>query len=464
MNPLFGNAKRVAIYGSALIALTIAVRATQVPVPSATQPSHQETTFVDALHGAPPELPPSNTTPAPDASLVPHRQELPSQDAPATLAKMPGLLIRNEGQLDERVKFCLRDRNVSVFFTSQGFTLSAVGPERGIALQAELLGGRPAEPQAFGEGTTRVNSYIGGQARWREGLPSYEKIVYTEVWPGVDVIYEPRPAGLEYTLALKPGADVAAVRFAYRGAQGISAEPSGGLKIQTELGDFLESKPIAFQQDGDGLREVDSRFVVMAGGTYGFEVGAYDHERPLFIDPTLTYGTFLGRGSGNSSNETDDRSRAIAIDGDGNVYVSGETNSDFPVTTGAYDTGLNGLYDIYVTKVDASGASLAWSTFLGGANNDVSYALDLDSSRNVYVTGYTWSSDFPATAGAFDTTLGGATDAFVAKLNASGASLAWSTFLGGTADDAGNSIDVDSSGNVYLTGFTGAATFPTTAG
>jgi hypothetical protein len=176
----------------------------------------------------------------------------------------------------------------------------------------------------------------------------------------------------------------------------------------------------------------------------------------------LAYSTYLGGGSG-------DWGLGITIDSSGNVYITGGTSStDFPTTTGAFDTSFNGsvVYtDVFVTKVDSTGTALVYSTYLGGGSADGSNGIAIDSSGNVYITGLTNSTNFPITPGAFDTSFnGGSGDVFVSKLNASGTALLYSTYLGGVGIDGGQSIAIDGSGNAYITGYTWSSNFPTTLG
>jgi hypothetical protein len=172
----------------------------------------------------------------------------------------------------------------------------------------------------------------------------------------------------------------------------------------------------------------------------------------------LVYATFLG-GTGN------DCGNGIAVDGSGNAYVTGSSGSvDFPVSIGAFQTNFGGVGDVFVTKLNATGTALVYSTFLAGNSWEDGNGIAVDGSGNTYVTGYTWSTNFPVTVGAFQTTLGGDCDAFVTKLNATGTALVYSTFLGGNVNDQGYGIVVDKSGNVYITGRTGSGDFPLTDG
>src|SRR6266851_2193022 len=183
-----------------------------------------------------------------------------------------------------------------------------------------------------------------------------------------------------------------------------------------------------------------------------------DRHRSLTIDPSLVYSTYLG---GSST----DVGFGIAVDSSGNAYVTGYTqSSNFPTTAGALQTTFGGLADAFVSKLNSSGSALVYSTYLGGGSTDFGFGIAVDSSGGAYVTGYTQSSNFPATAGALQTTFGGGADAFVSKLNSGGSALVYSTYLGGSSFDFGFGIAVDSSGNAYVTGYTCSSNFPTTAG
>jgi hypothetical protein len=187
----------------------------------------------------------------------------------------------------------------------------------------------------------------------------------------------------------------------------------------------------------------------------GFRVAAYDRGKPLVIDPILAYSTYLGGGS-------DDDGYAIAVDGSGNAYVTGYTlSSDFP-TTGALQGANGGPVDVFVSKLNPSGSALVYSTYLGGGTNDYGYGIAVDDAGNAYVTGDTWSTDFPM-SNPLQGTNAGDDDAFVTKLNASGSALVYSTYLGGGFYDAGYAIAVDASRSVYVTGFTWSTNFNTAA-
>jgi hypothetical protein len=270
-----------------------------------------------------------------------------------------------------------------------------------------------------------------------------------------------------------------------------------------------------------GDREVGGRFVERPGG-WGIEVGSYDPTQTLVIDP-LVYSTYIGGssdeeghaiavdGSGNAyatgftystdydvtpgafqtrnrggadvfvtklnaagtalvystyiGGSNDDAGYGIAVDGSGNAYVTGYTNStNYPVTPGAFQTRNGGGADVFVTKLNAAGTALVYSTYIGGSSDDVGRGIAVDGSGNAYVTGYTNSTNYPVTPGAFQTRNGGGADVFVTKLNATGTALVYSTYIGGSGVDVGRGIAVDGSGNAYVTGYTNSTNYPVTPG
>jgi hypothetical protein len=207
----------------------------------------------------------------------------------------------------------------------------------------------------------------------------------------------------------------------------------------------------------DGRRvRVASRYALKSRSSskYGFALGAYERSRPVVIDPGLAYSTFLGGPSFESGT-------AVTVDRRGNAYLTGITGSaNFPTSSGAFDSTLNGGGDAFVTKLNPVGSGLVYSTFLGGAITDEGSAIAVDRRGNVYLSGTTDSANFPTTPGAFDTSFNGFVDAFVAKLNPAGSGLVYSTFLGGTTSDLGRGVAVDTRGNAYLAGLTTRRTSP----
>ena len=373
--------------------------------------------------------------------------------------KLPLAFVANAGQLDSRVRYAAQAAGVRFSFTQKDVVLAFSNGNKAVALQLTFLG---ANPKTTIRGRRlragRVNYLLGSDpARWHTGLPTYGQVVYRDLWPGVDMVFGGAAGRLKYEFLLRPGAKVQRIRLAYRGADGLSVDKAGGLRIRTALGVLTDTRPRSYQQVGGRRVPVGSRFAL--GGkpatAFGFAVGRYDPRRPLVIDPGLAYSTFLG-GSGFDVG-------TIAVDAAGNAYLAGQTSSaDFPTSAGVLDAGLSGNYDAFVAKLNPAGSALLYSTFLGGSSNDAGNGIRLDASGDAYLTGSTISADFPTSPGAFDTSYNGGTDAFVAKLNPAGSALLYSTLLGGSGSTSGSGIALDAAGDAYVTGNTDAADFPTT--
>ena len=297
------------------------------------------------------------------------------------------------------------------------------------ALSVEFVGAAPLEPVAEGSegGTEGAAAALG-------------RVSYAGLWKGISVTYDAPGAGIvRSTWHLEPGADPGAIRLRYN--RPLRRNADGTLAVEAyATGALTESAPVAWQQREGERRPVDVSFAARGPHEVGFVVGAYDPSRPLVIDPTLLWNTFLG-GSGG------DGSSGIALDGSGNVYVVGNSGATWGSPRRAYTAGLDG----FAAKLDASG-TVVWNTFLGGSGLfDFGLGIALDGSGNVYVTGSSdaaWGNPLRAyTAGS---------DAYAAKLDASGA-LVWNTFLGGSSVDNGWGISLDGSGDVYVAGSSNAA-------
>jgi hypothetical protein len=384
-------------------------------------------------------------------------------DGSAVSAKQVAIPIESRlSATGRRPRFVVRDRNAAVFFVESGFAIALRGVDRGgWGLHVSLPGARAVAPRPEGELPGRVNSYVGPPAKWKTNLPTYARLVYDGVWPGVAFVVEPRRHGLAYRFEVAPGADASAIRLRWRGALAVrAAEDGGALEIETGAGVLRENGLRCLEGGKEiGCRyAAPARFRDPAGGEWdvGFALGARDHRRAFVIDPVIAWSSYLG-GTGTG----EDTGLGIAVDAAGNAYLTGYTYSpDFP-SAGGFDTTLGGTTDAFVTKVTASG-TLAWSSFLGGGGDDYGRGIAVDAAGNAYVTGQTSSTDFPS-AGGFDTTRGGDSDAFVTKVSVSG-TLAWSSYLGGSLNDYGYGIAVDAAGNAYVTGATKSSDFPSAGG
>ncbi|GIK14835.1 MAG: hypothetical protein DYG83_07350 [Candidatus Brocadia sp. AMX2] len=343
-------------------------------------------------------------------------------------------------------------------------------PKSGIALKEELVGGKINEIQGMDKTATKVSYFKGSDAsKWKQGISTYDVVTLGEVYKGIDVTLKAYGNNVEKLFCVKPGANSDQIKIKLGGARELRVNKDGQLEAETELGPVKFTKPVAYQEIDGKKVDVEVDYTILNPNSkiqnpksaYGFKVASYDKTKDLIIDPLLA-STFLGEYYFQQLSYND----TIALDASGNVYVTGETvSSNFPTTPGAYDTSIDG-FDVFVSKLDGGLTTLLASTFLGGSQGEGGPSLVLDTSGNVYVTGGTYSSDFPTTPGAYDTSFNSyfSGDAFISKLDGGLTTLLASTFLGGYDNDGGSFLVLDASGNVYVTGGTYSSDFPTTPG
>jgi hypothetical protein len=438
----------------------------------------------------------------------------------------------NRGQTDQSVRFFSRGPGYRIFLTPGEAILSLdrfpsrenprASGERGpqsTVLRTKFVGAN-SKPAISGDKllASKSNYFIGVEpARHLTDIENFARVRYAQLYPGIDLIFYGNPSRLEYDFVVAPGADSRKIQFEITGADGLSVDAQGDLVLRTKFGDIRQHRPTVYQEV-DGVHEpVDGRYVLFGNGRVGFQVAAYDTSRTLVIDPVLSYSTYLG-------GKASDTGMAVAVDATGNAYLTGyTTSSNFPLLH-PYDRSLgNGDTDIFVTKLNATGTALVYSTYLGGRNGvDRAFGIAVDDAGNAYVTGTTSGSDFPvstnayqngvsgggsvvaklgaagdtlaystyvlnatvrgialdgngsayvtgsatsaflATTGAFQTSSNSAsgTNAFVLKLNVDASAPVYATFLGGSGSDTGTSIGVDASGNAYVAGSTNSTDFP----
>jgi hypothetical protein len=377
---------------------------------------------------------------------------------------LPLMFEANRGQIaDGRVQFISRNRDYTLFLTTEGATLSLRARPSGNAIRMKLDGAnRSAHVAGEVELEGRVNYIKGRDPRsWRTGVETYERVRYRDVYKGVDLVYYSNQGDIEYDFVAAPGANPKAIRFTLEGAP-VSLNMEGELVLQAVGGDLKLKKPTLYQHVGGVRKEVEGGYVLGEKGTVRFRVGRYDRTKPLVIDPVLSYATFFG-GESDNSYETD-----IAVDSQGSAYVVGFTSSPdiFPTTPGAFrrwDTEQDG--DTFVAKLTPDGSSFVYSTFIGSAYGG---SIAVDAAGNAYVTGLA-GKDFPVrngfqTAPAESSSGPELVDAFVAKLNANGSDILYSSFLGGNEADLAFSVAVDAQGNAYVSGETASTNFPVTQG
>ena len=405
--------------------------------------------------------------------LMSHQTQAQESSPPVSSA-LPIMFIENAGQFDGHVRFQARGQKGALSLTQDGiqYTLVQRSPgkeaSRAINLKATFVGANPhPEIIGFDRLETAVSYFTGvDPACWRANVPAWGGVRYSELYPGIDLELSGEKRQLKQRLVVRPGADLGAVRLRVTGAESLALEGQQ-LRLATPLGDLaLPLLAVA------GRRPLNQP-LIHARGERTFEVSfpfaAEDAAQNVSIAAsaqvtgtyTLGYSTFLGGTTG--VGDLADEGYAIAVDSAGAVYVTGWTYCNDFFTSGAYDIIYNGAQDVFVAKLSADGSTLEYATYLGGDSNEEGHGIAVDSQGNAYVTGWTHigGNPFP-THNALYPYNGGGYDAFVTKLNSTGSSLVYSTFLGGSSDDKGHSITVDSTGHAYVTGEVNSSDFPTT--
>jgi hypothetical protein len=373
----------------------------------------------------------------------------------AGYGKLPLHFEANQGQTDDQVRFLARGSGYGLFLTPTESVLALHKPEGSPAvLRMKLLGANP-RPVVKGreELPGKSNYFIGNDPKkWRTNVPQFARVEYEEVYRGVSLAYYGNQGQIEYDFVVNPGADPKRIRLGIEGADAIHVDADGNLVLSLPDGEVVQRAPVVYQEV-DGVRTaVDGRFVLTGKQEVRFEVGTYEPDRPLVLDPLLVYSTYLG-GSGGETGF------GLAADVSGNAYVTGYTySSDFPMANPRQ--GFGGGEDAFIAKLNPEGSAFVYSSYLGGSGADRGFGIAADASGNAYVTGWTGSIDFPV-ADAVQAASGGIEDVFVAKLNPTGSMLTYSTYLGGSGSDYGRGIAVDTSGNVCVTGWTLSTNFPT---
>ncbi len=412
--------------------------------------------------------------------------------------KLPLSFEANRGQTDAQVKFFSRGSGYTLFLTSTEAVLSLRKPqaktstvsrqpltepdilERTSAnvFRIELVGANPA-PQVEGldDLPGKSNYFLGNDpTQWRTSVPTFAKVKYRGVYPGIDLVYYGREKQFEFDFLVSPGADPSRIQFAIEGANCLEVDDHGDLVMHASASqakperasttNCRESrssadqvvvrlrKPDVYQGTSGARHKITGHYLLLASSRVGFALAPFDHTKSLCIDPVLEYSTYLGGAD-------DDSAQGIAVDANGNMYIAGTTRStNFP-TSHPFQSAPASFIDVFVTKLNAAGDTLIYSTYLGGTNSDDARAIAIDELGNAYIAGTTLSTDFPTASPLQPAYGGGFQDAFLTKLNPDGSALIYSTYLGGSGADLATSLAVDTSHNVYLTGFTDSSNFPT---
>jgi hypothetical protein len=442
--------------------------------------------------------------------------------------KLPLGFEANQGQAHPDIKFISHGNNLNLLLTNTGALFLPDGsvarepgkPNQPGAVRMELVSANPLPSISGFDQLPNKSSYFAGSdpAGWITGIPNYTGVHYADVYPGIDLLYYGNGQQLEYDFITRPGSDPRVIKLSFYGAEKMSLDGDGSLVLKTALGEIRHHKPSVYQKVGGGKKYVPAQYVIANDSEVSFHLGEYDASEPLVIDPILQYSTYIGgasRDEGNaiavdssgniyvagftdspgslvmsgatgqstssinsfvvklSSDGTsilysvylaDCEAFSLAVDSGGNVYVAGQAGPDFAVTPGAFQTVSAGGFDAFTAKLDPTGSSLLYSTFIGGSNYDSALDIAVDGLGNAHLCGETQSTDFPSTSQAFQPAhAGGSFDVFALKLNAAGKALNYATYLGGRNDDRGQGIALDSAGNAYVTGASDSKNFPTTA-
>jgi hypothetical protein len=403
----------------------------------------------------------------------------------SNISSMPLEFTENRGQWDEKALykaeaggatfwFCI-DEVVYQFTRNTGGLEESQLPQRpdipgmpdkfnhprykkeSMVLKAQFIGA-DFNPEIVGEDRlSHNNNYFIGNipSQWATDVPNYSSVTYKNIYPDIDLTYHGDDKGMKYDFIINPGADISQIRIKYEGVNGLDVTSNGDLKADSKFGPVYERIPQIYQEIDGQKRGIQGHYIMLESGIFGFALeDGFNPAYPVVIDPELVYSTYLGGSGGDIGFD-------IAVDSSGNAFMTGENFSgDFPMVD-PYDGSYNGgNYDAIISKLSTTGDSLLYSTYLGGSDSDVGLNIAADHSGCAYVVGFTGSTNFP-TVDPYDSSYNGGQDVFITKLSPSGNSLIFSTYLGGSGWERPYGLDVDNSGNIYMTGGTSSGDFPT---
>ncbi len=391
--------------------------------------------------------------------------EAPTPSAPTPLGTTR--LEANLGQSDSKYPFLARGRGHYLFLSAVE-TAVDLRDARGVNLgvlrmrleNASLSQGEGIDPLPH-----RLNYLIGD--RHTTNVPVFAQVRFREVYPGIDVAFYPNQGEFEHDFIVQPGSDASRIRMRFEGADTVALNDSGELELRTGKAEVRWQRPRVYQESQGRRTPIEARYEMRGANRAGFRLGKYDKTKPLIIDPVISYLTYLGQAESSIAGRS-------TVDAAGNVYLTGATaDGTWPATPGAVTPNRLGFTpsNVFITKMNAAGSAIAYSTFIGGTEAELGAAIAVDAQGNAYVAGVTNSTDYPTTAGAFRQTVPPASpsstdksNCFITKLNAAGSALVYSTYLSGRKNDGCTGIAVDSSGAAFVTGGTDSNDFPTTEG
>jgi hypothetical protein len=404
--------------------------------------------------GSPPSISPPN-------SFSPNGSSSGEVAAQRAYGSLPLSFEPNAGRTDSRIDYLTHTAAGSVSLNPRGATVTLGKASQQETIGLRMLGAKETEAVPRERLPGVVNDLRGNDAGvWRTGIPTFERVRYRDLYPGITLDWYGNQRQLEYDFRITPGGDPAQIAIRVAGADVVRTARNGDLVIETGGEAVRQRAPIAYQpaRIGGGQPEPVRVSFAVEHSTVRFKVGAYDQARPLIIDPLiLGYSTYLGGLDG-------DHGQAIAVDGSGAAYITGWTISTDFDTVNPIDSSVANR-DAFVSKLTADGSALVYSTYLGGSGAEFGNGIAVDSSRSAYIAGATNSADF-TTANSIQGALSGGRDAFITKLSPAGDALVYSTYLGGSypsPDDGegATGIAVNSAGAAYVAGVTASTDFPT---
>jgi len=435
-----------------------------------------------AVGGAVPKLPVTgNNHSGPNSQFSPIYASNPggaSTPRKLDLSQLPLIFEPNQGQTDPQVRFLARGTGYGLFLSGDQAVLALGRHSKNPVIRMKMAGSNPDALVSGDDQLPGKSNYLIGNdpVHWHRDIPQFARVRYRNVYPGIDLVYYGKQQQLEYDFEIAPYADPRKISFQFEGSAKPALDRSGDLVVAAGHEEIRLKAPRVYQAEGDSKQPVAGRFVMRPDGKVGFVVASYDHSRSLVIDPVLAFSTYFGGSNDEScslitaSPTPPSGCPAVALDASSNIYLAGSTTSvDFPITPqpttapppAAFQPAIATAPDVFVTKLNSAGTAIIFSTYLGGNGADTSAGVAVDSAFNVIVAGTTTSSNFPVNSSAFQGTPASAgAHAFVTKLDATGHSLLYSTYLSGNGVESARGLAVDFKDKIYVIGTTTSTNAP----
>jgi len=386
-------------------------------------------------------------------SLEPRR--LLSAVEPTSMLSESGLFAANCGQWDADVDHVYQSGGVTAVFTDSGLTYGCVRTTGSLAdgdlafdparVSMRFDGAAAVSPVGAGRTPTTFNYHLGDDpSRWARRVPTYESVLYEDLYPGIDGAFLDHHGQLKVIFTVAPGADAGRIAMTYDGAEELYLDDAGNLHIVTAVGELIDTAPVITQQIGQTPVTVDGAFDLVDADTVAYTItGAVDSNYELVIDPQLAWSTYLGGTQADSA-------QAVATDSTRGVYVAGWTLSASWVA-GGYDTTHNGFADAFLARIAPAAGVHRWTTYVGGPQNDYGYGVAVTSADHAVIVGQTLSSAWADAT--FQNTYQGNGDGFICYITRLG-NYAWGRYIGGTAEDSALDVAVDGNNRPVITGMT----------